>query len=226
MADDFPVHAFHRYGLELLRHPEPPSPDLRLPRNVARFLHHEVTAVRDDDELLGGVFIDDSVRPLAYALPYLGYLNALKIDPRRLLAPAVALGAAGCILFHYRPDNELAPSPRDIETAEHLRDAGEVVSVRLIDHLLVGRGERWTSLRQDGHATFYALGEEVAQRRRKPILTESDRRRQVLPKYVDPDCPARTWSGRGNMANWLKRRLDEGASLADFEVAERSGGEI
>ena len=58
--------------------------------------------------------------------------------------------AAGLVLFHTHPSGDPAPSAEDLAFTRRLADAGETVGIRLIDHLIVGTGGRWVSLRQRG----------------------------------------------------------------------------
>ncbi len=44
--------------------------------------------------------------------------------------------------------------------------------------------------------------------------------KKVKPKYVNPQRPTETWSGRGRIAKWLKKKLEDGAELEDFLAPE------
>jgi DNA repair protein RadC len=54
------------------------------------------------------------------------------------------------VLFHTHPSGDPTPSGEDLLFTRRLADAGEVVGVRLVDHLVVGAGGRWCSLRERG----------------------------------------------------------------------------
>ncbi len=55
-------------------------------------------------------------------------------------------------------------------------------------------------------------------RRGSRRLRHDDKRRQVEPKYADPEQSELTWSGRGHMVRWLQQRLAAGARLEDFLI--------
>lgn len=203
MADDpaasLSTEFLERYRLTVL--PPGDRRDLRLPANVANFLETEVVAAHPPGEYLGAVFVNDMVRPLAYSVPYLGYLRSLRVDAPTFLAPGVVLHAAGLVLFHHRPQRAPEPTRGDVRIAKRVRKAAEAIGLRLRDYLLLGAGG-WTSLQDAGH------------------LTARDGRSRVKAKYRNPERPSETWSGRGKMARWLKDKVGKDAKLEDFAVEE------
>ena len=72
------------------------------------------------------------------------------MEPRTILKQGLLLDAAGLVLFHTHPSGDPAPSAEDLAFTRRLADAGELVGPRLVDHLILGRGHRWVSLRQRG----------------------------------------------------------------------------
>lgn len=76
----------------------------------------------------------------------IGTLTASLIHPREVFRPAVACGAAGVILVHNHPSGDPTPSADDRAVTRRLRQAGEIVGIELVDHLVVGR-TGYTSLR-------------------------------------------------------------------------------
>lgn len=220
LADLAPT-TLSRYQLTLVRRRDPRWAGLPPPADVARFLRREALAGHREDALLGALFVDARAAPMAYSLPYFGCLDRMMIDAKRLLGPGVVLGAAGLIVFHYLgAESDPWLSDRDVEVAELFRDAGELVAVRLLDYLVLGAGDAWVSLRRQGPLKLHALGEEVRRPVLKARLRPDDRRRQVKPKYADPERPQLTWSGRGRMARWLRERIAAGAELEDFRIEE------
>ncbi len=91
----------------------------------------------------------------------------------------------------------------------------------MLDHLLLGAGGAWSSMRLEGCLDFPALGDEVI----FPLLAAGkprvDGRGEVRPKYVNPECPSQSWSGRGRMARWLREALAAGAKLEDFVAKDQ-----
>ena len=209
-----------RYGLDFLELPGADQLDLDRSASVVRWLLRILAREPSASELTGGLLIDATARPLGLIRPSGVAGQRLAAEPRRLLAPGLLVGAAGLVLFQLRRHGDLIPTDRDLETTARVRDAGEVVGVRLVDHLLINDGECWASLRDEGYAKLHALGERVT----LPLLASAspqvDRRRHVEPKYVDPDDPSNTWSGRGRPARWLQKKIAAGARLEDFLIEE------
>lgn len=189
--------------------------DLLLPENVAGFLYSEISQALRRREHLGAIFIDEAVRPIAFSMPYRGYLGRVRIEPREILRPAVMVGATGLIVFHNRPRGRRSGNKRDATIARQVREACELMALRLLDYLVLGDGDAWTSLRHQRRVRFHSLGDDLP-------LSGQDGRARVQPKYRNPDAPHQTWSGRGKMANWLKELLDgdEGLKMEDFAIGD------
>ncbi len=96
-----------------------------------------------------------------------------------------------------------------------MRVACELMALRLLDYLVLGDGDAWTSLRHQRRVRFHNLGDDLP-------LPGNDGRARVQPKYRNPDPPHQTWSGRGNMAKWLSDKIndDEGVELEDFLIED------
>ncbi len=80
----------------------------------------------------------------------LGTLTAALIHPRETYRRAIAKGVASIICVHNHPSGELEPSSNDLQITEQLRNAGEVVGINLIDHLIIDNDGGFTSLKQRG----------------------------------------------------------------------------
>lgn len=74
-----------------------------------------------------------------------GSLNACVIHPREVFRLAIAESAAGIILVHNHPSGNTEPSKADIEITKRLVQAGNIVDIRILDHLIIG-GDEYTSL--------------------------------------------------------------------------------
>jgi len=118
------------------------------PAAVARYL--ALRFAPREQELLGALFLDIRNRLLAERELYRGTLSRAAVEPRRVLQEGLLLGAAGCIVFHNHPSGDPSPSAEDLAFTRRLAQAGEIVGIRLVDHLIVGGPGRWVSLRERG----------------------------------------------------------------------------
>jgi DNA repair protein RadC len=78
-----------------------------------------------------------------------GSLTAALVHPREVFGPAIRAAAAALVLVHNHPSGDPTPSPEDVAITERLRQAGELVGIRVLDHVVVGRG-RWVSMAEEG----------------------------------------------------------------------------
>ncbi len=66
-----------------------------------------------------------------------GLLNTNQVHPREVFVDAISDRAAGIILAHNHPSGVLAPSPDDITTTRQLVDAGNIIGISVLDHIIV-----------------------------------------------------------------------------------------
>lgn len=121
---------------------------LREPSAVARYL-----ALRygtPDQEVMGALYLDTRHRLIAEGELFRGALNRATVEPRPILKQGLLVGAAALLLFHTHPSGDPTPSAEDLAFTRRMAEAGEVVGVRLLDHLILGSARRWLSLRQRG----------------------------------------------------------------------------
>lgn len=74
-----------------------------------------------------------------------GSLNSVIIHPREVFRLAIAENAAAVILAHNHPSGNTEPSKEDIAVTRQLVEAGRIVDIRVLDHLVIG-GDDFTSL--------------------------------------------------------------------------------
>ena len=135
-------------GSRLAKAALPEREPMSAPADVARYL-----ALRyglSDQEVMGGLYLDTRNRLLAEHEIYRGTLNRAAAEPRALLKHGLLRDAAGLVLFHTHPSGDPSPSAEDLAFTRRLAEAGDTVGVRLVDHLIVGSGGRWVSLRKRG----------------------------------------------------------------------------
>lgn len=77
-----------------------------------------------------------------------GTLTTNLIHPREVFAPALELRAASIVLAHNHPSGTSQPSLEDVEASLRIQEAGEILAIPLLDHVVVS-SQGWTSLKSE-----------------------------------------------------------------------------
>lgn len=91
-----------------------------------------------DREVLVVLSVDTKCTPLAAEVVAIGGLDACITDPRTIYKHALLNNAAGIFCFHNHPSGEPEPSDADKMVTKRLYEAGKLLGVRLIDHIVIG----------------------------------------------------------------------------------------
>jgi DNA repair protein RadC len=88
-----------------------------------------------------------------------GILDSSLVHPREVFKPAIQSGCAALILVHNHPSGDPAPSSEDLRITRQLIQAGQVIGIKVLDHVILGRciadGARdFLSLREAGLVQF------------------------------------------------------------------------
>jgi DNA repair protein RadC len=79
-----------------------------------------------------------------------GSLSASLVHPREVFRSAIRRGAGSIVLVHNHPSGDPTPSPEDLGITRRLRRAGDLVGIRVVDHVIVGR-EGYFSFQEGGY---------------------------------------------------------------------------
>lgn len=79
-----------------------------------------------------------------------GTVDVSIVDVRGIFQKALFLGASKIILMHNHPSGDPTPSKDDISLTERVRNAGEILDIRLLDHIVIGYGN-YISLVEHGY---------------------------------------------------------------------------
>lgn len=135
-------------GRRLARAAVPDRDPMSHPGAVARYLL--LRFATSGQEVMGALYLDSRNRLLGEEEVYRGTLNRAAVEPRGVLKEGLLRDAAGFVLFHTHPSGDPSPSAEDLAFTRRLAQSGELVGVRLVDHLILGSGDTWVSLRQRG----------------------------------------------------------------------------
>jgi DNA repair protein RadC len=134
-----------RYRVELVCESgegEPEEAVLRTSADVARALRPFFE--RADREMFVVVLLNAKHRPIGINVVSVGSLSSAIVHPREVFKPAIAGNSAAILLAHVHPSGCPEPSREDIELTRRLRDAGELLGIRVLDHVIVGDGKHYS----------------------------------------------------------------------------------
>ena len=121
---------------------------LRSSREVADYLIHSMRGLKH--EVLTVVFLDAAHAIIASEVVAEGTVNINTIYPRELIKAALRHNASALVIAHNHPSGVLQPSEQDKTLTRNLHLLGSFLQIRLLDHLVVGAGERVFSFAEAG----------------------------------------------------------------------------
>lgn len=120
---------------------------IRTPEDVFAIMGPEYeTAVVETAMMLA---LDTKNKVIAVFTVSTGSLNASIIHPRDIFQRAILSNAASVILVHNHPSGDPTPSPEDMELTRKLVEAGKMMDIAVLDHVVIGEG-RFVSLKERG----------------------------------------------------------------------------
>jgi DNA repair protein RadC len=102
-----------------------------------------------DREQFIAIILDGRNQVIGFNVISVGTLTTALVHPREVFKPAIVAGAAALILVHNHPSGDPEPSQEDRALTERLKQVGELIGIRVLDHLVIGDG-RYVSLVERG----------------------------------------------------------------------------
>jgi DNA repair protein RadC len=100
-------------------------------------------------EHLRVVVLDTRNRLISIEKIYVGSLNSSMVRVGELFRPAIQRNAASIIVVHNHPSGDPTPSPEDVTLTKAIVQAGKLLDIEVLDHLIIGQG-RFVSLKERG----------------------------------------------------------------------------
>lgn len=137
-------------ALELFRRWEGTARSGDLTLDTPEQVWHEAGCLRGKrKEHFMAFYLDACSQPIYSETISIGTLTASLVHPREVFAPAIKHSAVNIILAHNHPSGCPDPSPEDREVTENLVNAGRILGIKILDHLIV-TDRRYFSFRQHG----------------------------------------------------------------------------
>lgn len=134
-------------GRRASRKPLSRQDPIRGPEDAIALIEPEMRALPREEMRL--ILVDARNRVIRTCRVSEGGLSSAVIQPRELFREAVRSNAAAMILAHNHPSGDASPSGEDLSTTRRLMELGQMMGVKVIDHLIVGR-QGSVSLKQQG----------------------------------------------------------------------------
>lgn len=113
------------------------------------FLQTFTNGFLTDREYCGVIFLNTKNVVTGAELISIGSLNAVIVTCRETFKGAILHNAASLIMFHSHPSGHPRPSDEDVAISKRMMDAGELLGIEFLDHIILGEG-KFISLKQEG----------------------------------------------------------------------------
>jgi DNA repair protein RadC len=117
------------------------------PADAAALVHYEMSAL--EQEHLRVILLDRRNRVLEIVEVYKGSVNSSQVRVGELFKEAIRTNASALIVVHNHPSGDPTPSPDDVAVTRAITQAGKLLDVDVLDHLVIGQG-KWVSLKERG----------------------------------------------------------------------------
>jgi DNA repair protein RadC len=119
------------------------------PEDVYRAITVITSVEEEAQEVFGVIILNSKNKIVAVHEVSRGTLNASMVHPREVFKLAVLHNAAAIICFHNHPSGDPKPSKEDIGITKRLVEAGKIMGIEILDHIIVG-DDRYASLKERG----------------------------------------------------------------------------
>ena len=141
------IQAALEFGRRLVLAAREDRPVVRSPSDIAQLLMAEMASL--EQEHFTEVLLDTRNRLIAKLNLYVGSLNASFVRVGEVFREPIRRSAAAIIVAHNHPSGDPAPSPEDAAVTRQLVEAGKLLDIEVLDHLVIGH-QRFVSLRERG----------------------------------------------------------------------------
>jgi DNA repair protein RadC len=120
---------------------------IRTPRDAAHYMMEEMRYLAQEHFVV--LFLNTKNQVSAHETIFVGSLNASIVHPREVFQAAIKRNSASIICLHNHPSGDPTPSPEDVEVTRRLVEAGKILGIEVLDHIIIG-DRRYTSMKEKG----------------------------------------------------------------------------
>jgi len=141
------IKAAIELGRRLMLESPEERPAIHSPADAANLVQYEMSALEQEE--LRVILLDTRNRVLAVETIYRGSLNSSQVRVGEVFRTAIRRNSANLIVVHNHPSGDPTPSPDDVAVTRAIIQAGKLLDVEVLDHVVIGRG-RFISLKERG----------------------------------------------------------------------------
>jgi DNA repair protein RadC len=141
------IKAAIELGRRLVKESPEERPSVHSPADAAELVQYEMSALEQEE--LRVLLLDTRNHLLHIEVVYRGSVNSSQVRVAEVFKAAIRRNAPNLIVIHNHPSGDPTPSPDDIAITRLIAQAGEILDVKLLDHIIIGSG-RFVSLKERG----------------------------------------------------------------------------
>ncbi|MBI4152325.1 DNA repair protein RadC [Candidatus Woesearchaeota archaeon] len=129
-------------------YPEEKHLKISTPQDIMTFISPELSHLQQEHCV--GIFLDTRNQIIKKETIFIGTVNASVIHPREILKVGISEGAAAFILVHNHPSGDPQPSDEDVVVTNQLREAGKIIGIEFLDHIIIGKRKYYSFKEENG----------------------------------------------------------------------------
>ncbi|CRF28951.1 DNA repair protein RadC [Mycobacterium tuberculosis] len=141
------IQAGIELGRRLARSAMNETVTIRSPQDVASLLMEDMRYLQKEHFVC--LFLNTKNHVIGQETLSMGSLNASIVHPREVFRAAIKRSSASIVCAHNHPSGDPTPSPEDVQITKRLVQAGDIVGIDVLDHIVIG-DQRFASLKELG----------------------------------------------------------------------------
>jgi DNA repair protein RadC len=142
------IQASIELGKRLARSTHNEAVTIRSPESVANLMREELRYLQKEHFIC--LFLNTKNHVVGQETLSMGSLNASIVHPREVFRAAIKRSSASIICVHNHPSGDPTPSPEDIDLTHRLAEAGSIIGIEVLDHIIIG-DFKFVSLKEQGY---------------------------------------------------------------------------
>lgn len=110
------------------------------------FNYYRNVFINKKQEYFYSIYLDSNKVVISEKLLFIGTLDHSLVHPREVFKEAISVSASSIICIHNHPSGNVMPSRNDIEITKRLIEIGDMLGIRVIDHVIIGRDKYYSFL--------------------------------------------------------------------------------